>query len=164
MTATNPYPEYHAAYYQANRERILAYQADFRVANKERLAAASKAYREKNKEKLAARRRVWIEQNREQVNAALRRGTHRRRARKLSQVRGEVTGRDLRRILLHYRSECAYCKSPLGRFHWDHVIPLSRGGDHAIGNLVPACGPCNQSKGAKLVTEWKRDKFYGEGA
>ena len=36
----------------------------------------------------------------------------------------------------------------------DHVIPLARGGDNTISNLVPSCGPCNQSKHAKTPAEW----------
>lgn len=31
----------------------------------------------------------------------------------------------------------------------DHVIPLARGGSHDITNLVPACLPCNSSRGGK---------------
>jgi 5-methylcytosine-specific restriction endonuclease McrA len=37
----------------------------------------------------------------------------------------------------------------------DHVYPLSRGGSHGIGNVLPVCRPCNLSKGAKFLIEWK---------
>lgn len=37
----------------------------------------------------------------------------------------------------------------------DHVFPLSRGGRHCVGNIVPACGQCNHSKGALTVVEWR---------
>jgi 5-methylcytosine-specific restriction endonuclease McrA len=48
---------------------------------------------------------------------------------------------------------CTYC--PTGAFeHMDHVVPLSRGGAHAIDNLVPACARCNQSKNAQLIEDW----------
>lgn len=33
--------------------------------------------------------------------------------------------------------------------HVDHLIPLARGGAHAIANLVPACQRCNLVKSAK---------------
>ena len=36
----------------------------------------------------------------------------------------------------------------------DHVTPLSKGGAHVIENLVPACRPCNSSKGDKLLADW----------
>lgn len=50
----------------------------------------------------------------------------------------------------HPSFACAYCgrripRNPRKR-HADHVIPLCRGGRHAVGNIVPACQRCNVSK------------------
>jgi 5-methylcytosine-specific restriction endonuclease McrA len=43
-----------------------------------------------------------------------------------------------------------------GRFeHIDHIIPLSRGGRHSIGNLAPACAACNLKKGYKYLVEMR---------
>lgn len=52
---------------------------------------------------------------------------------------------------------CQYCGSE-DRLHVDHKIPLSRGGTNLFENLITACGPCNQSKGPKLLAEWARDR------
>lgn len=51
---------------------------------------------------------------------------------------------------------CYWCGADLADgFHIDHVIPISKGGDHTVHNLVPACPECNLSKGAKLpIIEW----------
>lgn len=38
----------------------------------------------------------------------------------------------------------------------DHVVPLSRGGRHSIGNILPACESCNLSKHASYLVEWRR--------
>lgn len=51
---------------------------------------------------------------------------------------------------------CQYCGSSR-RLHVDHELALSRGGTNLFDNLVTACGPCNQSKGPKLLTEWTRN-------
>lgn len=32
------------------------------------------------------------------------------------------------------------------RLTWDHVVPLAKGGDHALSNLQRLCGPCNFRK------------------
>lgn len=61
-----------------------------------------------------------------------------------------VTPADIARILAQ---PCAYCDAPSE--HIDHVIPLSRGGRHSIGNLTGACAKCNQSKSNKLLIEWR---------
>lgn len=51
---------------------------------------------------------------------------------------------------------CVYCGTLLGLENatLDHVVPLSRGGDHAPGNLVAACQSCNQLKGSDLPAEF----------
>jgi 5-methylcytosine-specific restriction endonuclease McrA len=69
-----------------------------------------------------------------------------------------IPSKDWRKLVRHYHHRCAYCGGNEGGLHMDHVIPLSRGGRHAIGNVLPACQSCNLSKGAKLVAEWKRDE------
>lgn len=69
-----------------------------------------------------------------------------------------ILSKDWRKLVRHYHHRCAYCGGNEGGLHMDHVIPLSRGGRHAIGNVLPACQGCNLSKGAKLVAEWKRDE------
>lgn len=48
---------------------------------------------------------------------------------------------------------CVYCGSE-ENIEVDHVVPLSRGGEHSPENLAPACLPCNRSKGARTLDEW----------
>lgn len=52
---------------------------------------------------------------------------------------------------------CVYCGDRSSE--WDHLRPLVMGRRPTgyvseIGNLVPACGKCNQSKGNKHWREW----------
>ena len=74
-----------------------------------------------------------------------------RRARKLAaQVAGPVPRSVYIEVLAS--GPCAYCGAPAT--HVDHVRSLRQGGDEAEYNLVPACQPCNQSKGRKLLIHW----------
>lgn len=41
---------------------------------------------------------------------------------------------------------CAYCGTTEKELTMDHVVPLSAGGDHTLGNIVPACLSCNVRK------------------
>jgi 5-methylcytosine-specific restriction endonuclease McrA len=66
-----------------------------------------------------------------------------------------VTDRDLVRLVRRHRGMCAYCGLRPYE-HFDHVIPLVRGGRHSIGNLMPACAPCNLSKGSRLLADWRQ--------
>lgn len=79
---------------------------------------------------------------------------HRRRARRVANGDFPVSAREWRRMLERYRRRCAYCEGP-GPLTREHVIPISRGGRHSIGNLLPVCGSCNYSKNFRLLVEWR---------
>lgn len=50
---------------------------------------------------------------------------------------------------------CFYCDAP-GPTRWDHLHAVTRGGDTVPGNLVPACGRCDDSKQDRDIDEWVR--------
>jgi len=49
--------------------------------------------------------------------------------------------------------KCAYCRKK-GPLTQDHLIPLSKGGDHSKENVVPACRSCNSRKGTKSLPDF----------
>lgn len=52
--------------------------------------------------------------------------------------------------------KAAYCGvEPTEPLQREHVIPISRGGRHSAGNILPACAKCNADKKAKLLSEWR---------
>lgn len=55
--------------------------------------------------------------------------------------------------LNHFSNRCAYC-GDTGKLQKEHIIPVSRGGGFTRNNIVPACIPCNQSKGSLPLHEW----------
>ena len=62
-------------------------------------------------------------------------------------IRSEVYARD--------DYTCRYCGTRGERLECDHVVPVSRGGETTLENLVTACRPCNRSKGAKPLDQWR---------
>jgi 5-methylcytosine-specific restriction endonuclease McrA len=57
---------------------------------------------------------------------------------------------------------CAYCGTN-GDLHMEHVIPISKGGEHHLGNIVPACQRCNYSKHTSEAQAWYRSQpFFNE--
>lgn len=64
--------------------------------------------------------------------------------------------RDWIRLCRRYGGRCAYCDCRPQKLTQDHVIPLSRGGNHSIGNILPACTTCNSKKKTKFIVEWRR--------
>lgn len=67
-------------------------------------------------------------------------------------------------ILKKSKGCCAHCgkKIEIGKnFTVEHVIPLSRGGNNDLNNLVGLCKDCNSSKGNFLVCSAKSiSKYY----
>ena len=54
---------------------------------------------------------------------------------------------------------CAYCGTN-GDLHMEHVIPISKGGEHHLGNIVPACQRCNYSKHTSEAQAWYRSQSF----
>jgi hypothetical protein len=52
---------------------------------------------------------------------------------------------------------CAYCGADVSSagFVVDHVYPRALGGGNDLGNLLPACSPCNTSKGKKTLDQFR---------
>lgn len=140
------YKRYHGsparlAWQEANRDEI---RAKARSSERRRLAT-DPAYRE--------RKRAWFAANRDkhivyQAN---------RRARKRSNPGSiGVTDGEWQSIKKQYGFRCVYCGLLTEDLTMDHVIPVTKGGRHAAANILPACKPCNSSKNALLLVQWKR--------
>lgn len=54
---------------------------------------------------------------------------------------------DIKRL---YKYKCVYCGEKK-HLTMDHVIPISKGGLHTKGNILPACQSCNSVKGNRPV-------------
>jgi hypothetical protein len=81
--------------------------------------------------------------------------SHRQRARAEGQIL-DYTLPDLVEMLRRNLC-CRWCRSPLsyGDVTLDHILPLSRGGKHALANLAVVCGRCNRLKGVLSGTEFE---------
>lgn len=106
------------------------------------------------REAMRQRSAEWRKKNRHRASEA----RHRRRIRLREHGVFEFTERDWNRLVARYRGCCAYCGEKCGRLQREHVIPVSRGGRHSAGNILPACQSCNSSKKAKLLSEWRLEQ------
>lgn len=74
-----------------------------------------------------------------------------------------------------FNGRCAYCGEPMVKMQADHVVPVTRittdpwgkplpaserrfihPGRNVVGNMMPACAPCNNSKGGYKLEEWRK--------
>jgi 5-methylcytosine-specific restriction endonuclease McrA len=140
--------EYGAKKYKENRHQYLAYDRARYPLIAERKRAQAKAWREANPERYKAQMDSWRERNLDKHNENARK----RRARVRNAKTGLITDREIKRLL---SAPCAYCGA-IREITIDHVVPLARGGDHTIGNFLPACKSCNSRKKDSFITEWRK--------
>ena len=135
---------------------------DWRVKNGEWVRLRRREYRAANLDSVRERGRNWAESNPDRVKAymrqwqvanpeALQLHQRRRRARKVGNGVFVVTVEEIRRML---GQPCYLCNNAQS-VEIDHVIPIKRGGRHAIGNLLGACRSCNAHKSAMFLFEFK---------
>lgn len=75
--------------------------------------------------------------------------------------RREFVQDDMEQILAFFFNggtpSCVYCGSVDVR-RWDHLIPVVLGGETVLGNMVPACSRCDDSKQDLPFDEWMTGK------
>lgn len=59
----------------------------------------------------------------------------------------DLTFEQWQAIKEHYDHRCVYCRRKMKRLTMDHIVPLVKGGNHTLHNVVPACQSCNSRKG-----------------
>lgn len=153
--------EYDKARYQADPEPVKARAAAW---DRRRKQSYDAEYRKRPDRLIAHKisKRNWRDRDLEHAKALARNNTARRRARIDGGGAFQVSEKDLVRIASRFDG-CAYCEN--GKLEeWDHIVPISRGGRHSIGNLAPSCRDCNRSKSHRTVTEWRSGKVVQRSA
>ena len=125
-----------------NKDKLIKYSRKYYQRNKDRIAEYNKDYYEKNKEKA--------------FEYAIKR---KHRIRKLP---CSLTLSEWNNIKEKFDNKCAYCGEER-KLTQEHFIPLSKGGEYTINNIIPACRSCNCSKKDRDFFEWYPEQsFYSK--
>ncbi len=144
-------------YRQVNAERIAEYTKIYRQENRESCAervrswekrhpearkAISKRWRESHPESHRRTYNNWARQNRSKVRELYQRRT----ARMYQSPKIEKIDRDA--VVARHGPHCYLCGQLFTavNLQLDHVMPISRGGEHTERNLRPCCKSCNCRK------------------
>lgn len=129
-------------WYEENREEILKYKIEYRENNKRKILEYNRAYSKKNRDRLL----IWAQK--------------RRTIKK--KLPSELTEEEWENTKRYFDNSCAYCgrKVPLSQ---EHFIPLSKGGEYTVNNIIPSCKSCNSSKKDKDFFLWyPKFKYYSK--
>jgi 5-methylcytosine-specific restriction endonuclease McrA len=102
----------------------------------------------------------WLEyQIKPDLRLYHREKTRRRKAQDRGQTPVQISVAALRQRFNEFGNCCAYCGGT-GDMQAEHVEPISKGGAHDIGNIVPSCWPCNANKRTNDMEAWYRSQPF----
>jgi len=124
-----------------------------------------KAYAQRYRDKPKTKEKNKQNRNKKEFKARTKIYHQRRRALK-KELRATLTDEQWNLCLEYFQNTCAYCGNKENNLALaqDHVIPLSKGGEYTINNIIPCCRSCNSKKSNKDLLEWYTPKldFYSE--
>lgn len=139
---------YNCEYHVDNLDKEHARSRKYHVATRKRRQEYKRNWYANNRERQRESNHNWRVDNHEASNLIW----HRRRALKKGCDVRVITVKDYRRIMSQPCYLCGIAPSTAE----EHIIPLSRGGRHSIGNLLGACQPCNSRKKDRLLIEFRQ--------
>ena len=164
-------------YYEENKEKKAEYDKQYRKNNKERRTKQKKQYYEENKEKVLKHQKEYYQDNKEKIakrnkqyvqspkgQAVQFNARVKRRMKENNQGNGINVSQWLD-MMNYFNWECAYSGKSIDKYNRtiDHIIPIAKGGEHEIWNLVPMYNSYNFSKNDKDMLEWyKQQSFFSE--
>lgn len=79
-------------------------------------------------------------------------------------TQSKITEEQIKDMFEFFDYKCAYTNVDFDeiRLSFDHIVSLSRGGEHEIWNIVPCELSCNASKKNRDLEKWLKDKKLEE--
>lgn len=137
--------KYRRKYAQEHPQKEKGYRENYQNTHRDKVRAARAAYRSRNPNKT----NEWRAANPDKAKAI----SQRRRANKCSVEINDFTADQWTQLKEKYNYQCVYCGCVSNKLTMDHIIPISRGGNHTLENILPACQQCNSKKGARTPEE-----------
>lgn len=168
--------QYYSEYRERNGEHIRELDRLAHARNPERKRLGVQQWREQYPERVKATRERRAERNkvlqhlyyqvnrerlreqaraRELANRPQRNARKTKRRARLHLAGGHYTVTDIERLMVEQSGKCPYCLTEIvGRYHVDHILPLSRGGSNEASNIQLLCPSCNHHKSNKTPSEF----------
>jgi 5-methylcytosine-specific restriction endonuclease McrA len=147
--------EYNKQYYQEHKKE----SSEYYQKHKEEISEYNKQYREEHKE-------YYIEYMKEyrEENPYIQFNSNNKR-RQLEENQGDgITKEQWYEMMCFFDWKCAYSGEYIGGDNnnrtIDHIIPISKGGEHEVWNCVPMYANYNFSKQTSDMEDWYRQQPY----
>ncbi len=125
-------------------ERKLARSREWRAKYPEKAQVTTYRWREANSDRVNRVHREYTAKNRECTNEQGLRSWHKRRAIKYNTTIEKIYKES---VFVRDKGVCGICAKDIqGKWHLDHILPLSKGGTHTYQNVQIAHPFCNLRK------------------
>lgn len=146
--------------FENKKESIKYHKKLYRIKHKKEIAEKLKIYYQQNKEKILEQRREYFKENKESImlknsiynssekGKLIKKNTQYKR--RCSNKNGDLTTIELTNFINNSKV-CYWCNCKINKdnLNIDHYIPIAKGGEHTLSNLVASCSHCNKTKSAK---------------
>lgn len=153
-----------------NREKLRLKQLDYRRRHLDECRRKNRKWHWDNREHRRDYMRSYYERNQETIKARAKAfynadkarwwNYNQKRRSLLEQASAnlEIIRRFVKRIKSKPFCYCYYCgiRTQTKGAHFDHIIPISKGGQHSIENLCVTCPNCNLSKNDSIPSQWRK--------
>jgi len=148
---------YHKKHYAENKEKMKAYKKIYYAENPDKIKEGSKKYYTENSERIKAKCNKYYAENLEKAKACKKKyhAKNPGKAREAS-LKRRISGIPKKGVIKKVINEnifkygiitCEKCKKQCeDNFHLDHIVPISKNGEHSYNNLQILCAYCNLSK------------------
>lgn len=141
---TTAFKVWQARYNESSKEERRRYHQRYGQEHAERIKQNAAAYYQKTRQERDDYNAEWRRKNPQRWTAIHKRWVANKKGARIN----DFTEDQWQAMLKHYHGRCAYCGKKSPDLTQDHITPLSKGGDHTLSNIVPACRSCNSKKNA----------------
>ena len=144
---------YMKRYQQENAQRLKAKKHQNYLENKATILAKTRAYTKAHPEVVRKSRRRFCKRH---PAVILARAAQRRALKRYAALNHRALLAWMESVRSKKTATCYYCDRTvsIADVHFDHIVPISKGGQHTPENLCVSCATCNHSKGSKLISVW----------
>lgn len=149
--------------HKKHRKKRIERASKYRKDHPELIRTQQRKYVQNNKAKVLESKRKWNLAHPDLAKAYHLANQRLREARKKKVTVGNRE--EIKRFYIYVHTspyiECTYCKKPVPKEkrQVDHIIPISRNGEHSLPNLAPSCATCNSKKFNKTAEEFAAQNY-----
>ena len=149
--------KYNKEWRHANNDKAKAYakraskKAWEKQKNDKVYLEKKKLYRQQTREKRIATAKAWNQSNKKRYNLNVSKSKSKRKGLLSDSKMFIVSEKEIKKL---YSGPCVVCGS-IDNITIDHIIPITKGGTHSIGNLQSMCRSCNSTKNNRFMSQFK---------